>query len=316
MSSTVTAEKPFKQFFSRLNLTAKAPGDTKWDIALGIIFIHAGALLAPFTFTWPAFWVFLVLQTMTGMVGITLCYHRLLTHRSFAVPKWLEYFFSVCGVLAMQGGPLKWVATHRIHHAFSDRPQDPHSPNKGFWWAHMFWLFPYDEMLDDHKKSVRFVPDLVRDRVQVWLERNQVLIALALAVGLYAFGGLPFLIWGFFLRAAVVYHCTWLVNSAAHVWGYQSYTTNEGSRNNWWVAILTYGEGWHNNHHAYPTSAAHGLRWWEVDLTYLTIRMLAWMKLASGIRLPQGGPAALPKFDPLAASKKLRLAILRPTPTL
>jgi stearoyl-CoA desaturase (delta-9 desaturase) len=251
---------------------------------------------------------------VTGMLGITLCYHRLLTHRSFSVPKFLEYFLTVCGVLAMQGGPLKWVATHRIHHAFSDRPQDPHSPTRGFWWAHMLWLFPFDEALDDPTKNVRFVPELTRDRVIVWLERYQGSVIFAHGLALFVIGGLPALIWGFFVRAIVVYHSTWLVNSATHLWGYQTFSTNEGSRNNWWVAVLTFGEGWHNNHHAYPTSAAHGLRWWEFDITYLTIRFLAVLGLVKNIRLPQGGPAALPKFDPSLSAKLRRLTA--PIPTL
>jgi len=112
----------------------------KWDILAGIVIVHLGALFAPFYFTWPAFWLFIVLQFATGL-GVTVCYHRLLTHRSFHVPKWVEYPLTLCGMLALQGGPLKWVATHRVHHAFSDRPNDPHSPTKGFWWAHVLWLF-------------------------------------------------------------------------------------------------------------------------------------------------------------------------------
>ena len=271
----------------------------KWDILAGIVFIHVGALLAPFTFTWSAFWVFIVLQFATGLLGITLCFHRLLAHRSFQVPKWLEYVLTVFGTLAIQGGPTKWDSTHRVHHAFSDRPQDPHSPTRGFWWAHVLWLFAYDEVLDHPVKYRRFAPDLARDPVHVWIEKTSGLQSMLLALALFALGGWPWLVWGFFFRATFVYHITWFVNSAAHLWGYQSYQTNEGSRDNWWVALLSYGEGWHNNHHAYLHSAAHGLRWWEVDITYLTIRLLAWMKLASRIRLPQGNPAKLPQPEPI-----------------
>jgi stearoyl-CoA desaturase (delta-9 desaturase) len=272
---------------------------TKWDILTGIALVHAGALLAPWTFTWNAFWVFLVLQFATGL-GITVCYHRLLAHRSFQVPKGLEYILTLCGVLALQGGPLKWVATHRVHHAFSDRPQDPHSPTRGFWWAHMLWLFAWDDQLDLPEKFSKFVPDLARDPVHRFLERTNAFWSLLLGGFLYLWGGLPFLVWGVFVRTMFVYHGTWLVNSAAHLWGYQSYDTNEGSRNNWWVALVSYGEGWHNNHHAFLHSAAHGLRWWEVDLTYLCIRLLGALKLATRIRLPQGNPARLPKAEPIA----------------
>ncbi len=313
MDKTIALRTPIKNFWMRFGLVASKPGETKWDILAGIVVIHAIALLAPFTFTWSAFWAFVIMVPITGMVGITLCYHRLVTHRSFMVPKWFEYILVACGILAMQGGPLKWVSTHRVHHAFSDRPQDPHSPNKGFWWAHMLWLFPYDETLDDSRKFLRFVPELAKDSVYIWLERYQALIILMHGLILFALGGLPMLVWGFFLRAVFVYHSTWLVNSASHLWGYQTFATNEGSRNNWWVAVLTFGEGWHNNHHAYPNSAAHGLRWWEFDATFLTIRLLSWMKLARRIRLPQGGPAKLPKFEGFP-SRKIRLTM--PLPSL
>jgi stearoyl-CoA desaturase (delta-9 desaturase) len=282
----------------------------KWDIAAGIALIHAGALLAPFTFTWSGFWVFFVLQFVTGLLGITLCYHRLLAHRSFQVPKWLEYALTLCGSLALQGGPIKWVATHRVHHAFSDRPQDPHSPNRGFWWAHMLWLFAYDDVLDNpNKKFQRYAPDLARDPVHQFLERTTAWHSVLLGAALFAAGGLSWLVWGLFARTAFVYHVTWLVNSAAHLWGYQSYDTNEGSRNNWWVALLSYGEGWHNNHHAYLHSAAHGLRWWEIDVTYAAIRTLGWLKLATRIRLPQGNPAKLPDARPLMVRRPLRLPV-------
>jgi stearoyl-CoA desaturase (delta-9 desaturase) len=283
----------------------------KWDIAAGIAVIHIGALFAPFHFTWGAFGVFIALQFLTGLFGITLCYHRLLTHRSFHVPKWLEYALTVCGVLALQGGPIKWVATHRVHHAFSDRPQDPHSPNRGFWWAHMLWLFAYDEVLDHPTKFQRYAPELARDKVQIFLEKANVWLTVLLGVVLFAIGSWPWLLWGVFARTAFVYHGTWLVNSAGHLWGYQTFDTNEGSRNNWWVAIFSYGEGWHNNHHAYLHSAAHGLRWWEFDITYCMIRVLAAFKLATRIRLPQGNPAKLPASQP-ATVRPIRV----PVPTL
>ena len=266
----------------------------KWDIVLGIAILHVGLVFAVATFTWKAFWVFVLLQWLTGSIGVTLGYHRLLTHRSFKAPKWLEYLLSLCGALALHGGPIKWIATHRVHHAFSDRPQDPHSPKRGFWWAHMLWLFAYDDVLDHPTSYWRYAPEFANDRVHQFLNKTHALQTFLLGGLLYALGGWSFVIWGVFVRTVFVYHSTWLVNSAAHIWGYQTFQTNEGSRNNWWVALLTYGEGWHNNHHAYPTSAAHGLRWWEVDLTYLTIRLLAILGLAQDVRLPQGKPAQLP----------------------
>ena len=269
----------------------------KWDILLGILFIHLGLIFAPMTFNWKAFWVFVTLQWITAGLGICLCFHRLLTHKSFATPKWVEYVLTFFGSLSLQGGPIKWVATHRVHHAFSDRPQDPHSPKRGFWWAHILWLFAYDEILDHPTTYWRYAPELARDPVHQFLDRTHVLQTVLLGAILYAFGGWPFVVWGVFVRLAFVYHCTWLVNSAAHIWGYQTYDTNEGSRNNWWVALLTYGEGWHNNHHAFLHSAAHGLRWWELDLTYATIRLMERVKLAWHIRMPRGKPARLPSVD-------------------
>ncbi len=287
---------------------AAPQGSTKWDLVAGIAIIHLGALCAFFTFTWPAFWAFVWLQVATAL-GITLCYHRLLTHRSFQIPKWLEYVFTLFGVLALQGGPVKWVATHRVHHAFADRPQDPHSPTKGFWWAHMLWLFSYDEVLDTRGKFDRYAPELSRNRFHATLDRFHVWPTFLLGGILLAIGGWPMVVWGVFLRLVVVYHGTWLVNSGAHLWGYQSFNTNEGSTNNWWVALVSYGEGWHNNHHAYPHSAAHGLRWWEFDITYLAIRGLAALGLAKQIRLPQGNPARLPNIAPAMVGLKVRLPI-------
>ena len=311
-SATLEVETPVVAEMPAVGAMPAVGTKIKWGIVAGVAVIHLGALLAPFTFTWGAFWVFMVLQLATGLLGITLCFHRLLAHRSFQVPKWLEYALTICGSLAAQGGPIKWVSTHRVHHAFSDRPQDPHSPTKGFWWAHMLWLFPYDDMIDHPVKYTRFAPDLARDRGHQIIEETYGLQTVLLGTILFALGGLPWLVWGLFFRIVFVWHITWLVNSAAHLWGYQSYNTNEGSRNNWWVALLSYGEGWHNNHHAYLHSAAHGLRWWEFDLTYLTIRALAWMKLATRIRLPQGNPAKLPEMPPVVSVRPMRL----PIPTL
>ncbi len=295
-------------------LPSAGPVRLKWDIITGITTIHLGALFGPWTFTWDAFWVFFWLQIATGLLGVTLCYHRLLTHRSFHVPKWLEYVLTLCGGLALQGGPLKWVSTHRVHHAFSDRPSDPHSPTRGFWWAHMGWLFVWDDQIDDPKQYTQFVRDLVADPVYRFMERYNTWFTVLLGVLLYAWGGWSFLVWGLFVRTAFVYHATWLVNSAAHLWGYQSYDTNEGSRNNWWVALLSYGEGWHNNHHAYLHSAAHGLRWWEVDITYVVIRLLAALRVATRVRLPRGNPARLPSAPvatppSIAVPPRLRLPI-------
>ena len=287
-------------------------GKINWEIVVGIAVIHLGALFAPITFSWSAFWLFVVLQWVTGGFGITLGFHRLLTHRSFKTPKWLEYATTICGSLALQGGPVKWVATHRVHHAYSDRPQDPHSPTRGFWWSHMLWLFAYDEILDHPQRYWRYAPELAKDPFHQFMNKTTAWHNVVLGLLLYLWGGWSFVVWGVFVRLVFVYHCTWLVNSAAHIWGYQAFDTGEGSRNNWWVALLTYGEGWHNNHHAYPYSAAHGLRWWELDMTYLTIRLLALLGVARDIRLPIGKPAKLSLPISLKLPRKTRLAVAFP----
>ena len=248
--------------------------------------MHVAAIGAFFTFNWRAFWLFALMQWLTGGLGICLCYHRLLTHRSFQLWKPLEYLLAFFSCLAWQNGPIKWVAIHRIHHARSDEPGDPHSPNRGFWWAHMGWLFAFREELDDYERYKDFAPDLVKDPVYRFLNSTFGFYQIPLSILFYFLGGWPFVFWGIFLRIVFMWHATWLVNSAAHTWGYKTWAISDQSTNNWWVSLFTYGEGWHNNHHAFPRSAAHGLKWWEVDLTYLTIRLLSAAQLAWNIQIP------------------------------
>ncbi|VVA26483.1 PREDICTED: palmitoyl-monogalactosyldiacylglycerol [Prunus dulcis] len=209
--------------------------------------VHCLALFAPFYFTWTAFLVAFWLAFLTGF-GITLSYHRNLAHRSFRVPKLLEYLFAYCGVLALEGSPIEWVSTHRYHHQFTDTEKDAHSPLKGFWYSHMGWI------LDS---SI-----------------------------LYAVGGLPFLVWGVGVRMVVVFHITLFVNSAGHTWGYQTWNTGDLSRNLWWLGLLALGEGWHNNHHAFEYSARQGLEWWQIDLTWYIIKFLEALGLATDVKVP------------------------------
>ena len=267
-----------------------------WVIAW-IVLMHVGALAAPFYFTWQAFLLFIFLGWLTGGVGICLTYHRLLTHGSFKVPKPVEYVLTLCAVLASQGGPINWVARHRIHHAYSDQEEDPHSPRKGFWWAHVFWLFRYRPLLDDYELYVPYAKDLASDPVLRFINSTHGLYQILLGIGLYFWGGLPFLLWGLFARTAFVYHITWFVNSATHLWGYQNYDAKDDSRNLWWVALLAMGEGWHNNHHAFQRSAAHGLKWWEFDQTYLTIKLMEFFKLAREVHTPKNFQLENPKLN-------------------
>jgi len=255
-------------------------------VLLWVTFMHVGALAAFFTFSWKAFFVCLFLWWLTGGVGICLGYHRYFTHRSYATPKPIEYLLAICGCMAGEAGPISWVAAHRYHHTYSDTENDPHSPIRGFLWAHMTWLFGREKFLAEFDSYKRYTPDMARDRFLVFLNKYHILPAVALAVLLYFMGGWPFVVWGIFVRSVIVYHSTWLVNSAAHIWGYRTYKTGELSTNNWWVALLSFGEGWHNNHHAFQRSARHGFRWWEIDLTYRMIQLLWVLGLASQIHVP------------------------------
>ena len=246
--------------------------------------LHIGALLAliPGTFNWRAVGVAFVLYWVTGGLGITLGFHRLVTHRSFQTPKWLEYFLALCGTLACQGGPFEWIGMHRIHHLHSDQDLDPHDSNKGFWWSHLGWMIHHAPAQDELS---RYIKDISDDPVYQFYQKNMIGIQVALGVLLLLLGGWSFVIWGIFVRVVVVYHCTWLVNSATHKFCYRRHESGDNSTNCWWVALLVFGEGWHNNHHAFQYSARHGLRWWEFDLTWLTVCLLQTLGLATNVKL-------------------------------
>jgi stearoyl-CoA desaturase (delta-9 desaturase) len=220
----------------------------------------------------------------TGL-GISMGYHRLHTHRSYEVPLALEYFFAICGTLTLEGGPIFWVATHRIHHQKSDQPGDPHSPRDGGWWAHMGWLLVGESKHSNTPLMSKYAPDLVKDRFYVWLDYFHWVPMIVLGILLFALGGVSFVLWGICLRVVVGLHSTWLVNSATHMWGSRRFDTRDDSRNNWWIALITSGEGWHNNHHAHPTSARHGLAWYEFDLSWIQIRTLMFFRIAKSVQV-------------------------------
>ena len=265
-------------------LTLERPKKINWVTTVMAIF-HVGAVAALFFFSWPALAVSVLLYWLAGSLGIGMGYHRLLTHRGYKTPKWVEYFLTSCGVLAMQGGPIFWVATHRIHHRFSDVEGDPHSPRDGGWWAHMGWILTGRALHHDAAVLAKYAPDLARDRFQVWISKYHYVPQVVLGIGLFAVGGWSWLLWGTFLRTVFILHSTWLVNSATHMWGSRRYATRDDSRNNWWVALLSFGEGWHNNHHAHPTAARHGLAWYELDVNWIGIRTLELLGLARDIKL-------------------------------
>ncbi|KAK1265667.1 hypothetical protein QJS04_geneDACA016166 [Acorus gramineus] len=250
-----------------------------------VLLMHALCLFAPFAFTRGAVCAACALYVATGLLGITLSFHRNLSHRSFRLPKWLEYAFAYCGVQALQGNPIDWVSTHRYHHQYCDSARDPHSPLDGFWFSHMSWLFD-NESIVQRCGEPNNVGDLERQPFYRYLRETYLIHPIALAVFLYVVGGFPFIVWGMGVRIVWVYHITWLVNSACHVWGRQSWNTGDLSRNNWWVAILAFGEGWHNNHHAFEHSACHGLEWWQIDMTWYVVWLLRAMGLATDVKLP------------------------------
>ncbi len=267
---------------------AAKPATRDYATGIGLAFIHLGALAAllPAFFSWRAVAVGYLLFWIAGGLGITLGFHRLLTHRGFSVPRPVEYALALFGTLAVQGGPIDWVATHRKHHAFTDADGDPHDSHRGMGWAHVEWLYRTSkDRLEPHEYG-RWAPDLMKDPFYRFLDRYPIPIQFALGLLLFSIGGWPFVIWGVFVRLVVLYHCTWLVNSAAHQAGYQSFKTGDRSTNCWWVALLAFGEGWHNNHHAFPFSARHGMRWYEFDLTWFTIKMLKAARIARNVKIP------------------------------
>ncbi|MEZ4586870.1 MAG: acyl-CoA desaturase [Gemmatimonadales bacterium] len=215
------------------------------------------------------------------MFAITGFYHRYFSHRSFHTSRLGQLLFAVLGASAVQRGPLWWAAHHRKHHRHSDTAADVHSPHQhGFWWAHMGWITAPSNFPTDYDQ----VPDLARYPELRFLDRFDILVPGLLAVTLFAVGGWPWLIWGFFVSTVVLFHATCLINSLAHVWGSRRYRTGDESRNNWLLALVTFGEGWHNNHHRYPGAARQGFFWWELDFTYYGLRLLQAIGLIRELR--------------------------------
>jgi fatty-acid desaturase len=262
--------------------------------------IHLFAFAAFWHFSWTGVFLVLLLNWVGGSLGIGVTYHRLLTHRGYKLPKALEYLGTLFGMLASEGGAITWVAMHRLHHTQSDRPgKDLHTPKDGFLWSHLGWIV-CDLGVDRRELEARYAPELVADPVHRVLNRLHIFPNILVGLALYAWGGWPLVYWGVFLRLVVTLNATWFVNSAAHTWGYRTYETPEGSTNCWWVGLIAWGEGWHNNHHAFQRSARHGLEWWEIDLNWMMIRALAALGLAKDIQL-------LPK-----SAEKFRIPAVEP----
>ena len=278
-----------------------------WLNASGILSYHVVALLAfsPWFFSWTGVVLFFAGIYVFGTLGINLCYHRLLTHRGFVCPKWLEHSLAVLAVCAFQDTPARWVAVHRRHHEHADDEPDPHTPLVSFLWSHIGWIVMKSADMERMQIYARYAKDIVRDPFYRKLDHPAVYLGIILASWALFFGagffgaiaagltagealqfGLSLLVWGVFLRTVVVWHITWSVNSITHMWGYKTYETGEESRNNVLIGLLSNGEGWHNNHHADPRSARHGHEWWEFDVTWLSLRLLERLGLAHKIAGP------------------------------
>lgn len=258
-----------------------------WTYVLFFGAFHGLALLAPWFFSWSALFTTIFLHWLFGSIGICMGYHRLLTHRSFQVPKWLEYVIATLGALALQGGPIFWVGAHRLHHAHTEHfDKDPYSAKRGFWWSHMLWLIYPQQRFFDRFSYEKSAPDLGRQPFYLWLDRYYLWLQIPVIITLYLVGGWSFVIYGVFLRSVLLWHSTWFVNSATHTWGYRTFDTEDNARNLWWVSVVTYGEGWHNNHHTYPNVAKAGFRWWEIDITWWSIKVLKSLGLAKKVIMP------------------------------
>jgi len=285
---------------------AAARDQVNWLTTSIMAAFHAGAVAALFFFSWKALLLVAVLWYISGSLGIGMGYHRLLTHRGYKVPTWVEYFLTICATLALEGGPIFWVATHRIHHQFSDKEGDPHSPRDGKWWSHMGWILMGESMHSDADRLSRYCPDLQKDKFHIWISKWHWVPLTVQGILLLALGGWKYVMWGIFFRVVVGLHVTWLVNSATHLWGSRRFATRDDSTNCWWVALLSFGEGWHNNHHANPTSAKHGLAWYEFDLNWIGISVLRALRLAKKIHVAR--LTEKPKQDePVPVSAQIEL---------
>ncbi len=256
-----------------------------WNTTIFLVIFHIGAIAALFTFSWPALIVSLALWWISGSLGIGIGFHRLLTHRGFKTPKFVEYFLTFCGTLALQGGPIYWITTHRLHHKYTDAPRDPHSPRDGVFWSHLGWMVSGTAQQYDEATQRRYAPDLMNDRFHRFINVTWWIPIIITAFILLLTGGWTMLLWAVCLRVTAQFHFTWLVNSATHMWGSRRFETHDDSTNNWWVALLTFGEGWHNNHHAHPRAARHGVAWYEVDTNWWAIRTMQLLGLVKSIKL-------------------------------
>lgn len=254
-----------------------------WNTIFFVGIFHVVAVAALFTFSWQNLAAAFITWWIAGSWGIGIGYHRLMTHKGMKTPRWLMRVLATFGTLALQSGPIAWVTTHRIHHAYTDMDNDPHSPRNGTYWAHIGWIFKGTAQVQPQTAIQKYSPDLIRDPYLLFLDKYYYVTSIIAGIALMAIGGWTMVVWAIFLRTVMGWHFTWLVNSATHLWGTRRFDTRDDSRNNGLIAAVTFGEGWHNNHHAYPRSAKHGLTWREFDVNWVQIRLLEKLGLVSDV---------------------------------
>ncbi|WP_405229247.1 acyl-CoA desaturase [Lentisalinibacter sediminis] len=264
-------------------------------VLVGMGIFHLGCLGAFWTGVSPAaLTVALILYLVRGF-GVTAGYHRLLAHRSFRAGRTVQFLLAFAGSLATQGGPLWWVAHHRSHHRYTETDRDIHSPRtQGFWRSHMGWMLSAESFRENgaNARDLYRVPELkFLQQHYAWIVLGQGAAIFALGEGLAALGlntsGLQMLVWGWFIATVALWHATFMVNSVCHLWGSRPFDAADTSTNNWLVAVLALGEGWHNNHHKFAYSARHGLEWWQFDLTWMLLRAMEKFDLVTDLRLPR-----------------------------
>jgi stearoyl-CoA desaturase (delta-9 desaturase) len=255
-----------------------------WLTGSLIVTFHIFAIWALFNFSWVNLLSLVLTCWIANSLGIGVGFHRLMTHRGFRTPRWLERTLAVFGMLALQGSPLAWVTTHRIHHKFTETDKDPHSPRTGTFWSHIGWVLVGTSQWHSKATVRKYVPDLMKDLFIVRVSKVYWITSFVLGGILLLIGGWQMVLWGIFLRTVFGWHTTWLVNSATHMWGSRRFETRDDSTNNGLIAVLSFGEGWHNNHHAHPTSARHGLAWYEFDQNWITIKAFEKLGWATEIK--------------------------------
>ncbi len=266
---------------------AKDAYSIDWVRAIPYILIHLSCIAVIWVGISPIAVIVAVAMYLIRMFAITGIYHRYFSHKAYKTSRAGQFIFAVLGASAVQRGPIWWAANHRHHHAHSDLNEDIHSPlQHGFWFSHMGWFLTPAGATSDQK----FVRDLLKYPELRWLDRYDVAVPVLMGFGMFLLGvllenvapglgttGWQMLVWGFVISTIVCYHGTYTINSLSHVFGRQRYRTGDTSRNNWFLALVTLGEGWHNNHHYYPNSARQGFYWWEIDITYYVLKVLSWL---------------------------------------